>query len=708
MMNRCVVRFEPFAQADRVHHILLYGCEYPAVDKKFWKGGETCRGGAHILYAWARNAPDLRLPAGVAFGVGHETDSIRYFVLQVHYAHPFAGKLLDYSGVTMHVMDDRPQYLAAVLLFVSGTPIPPGYAHFQTNMSCIYRGNTPLHPFAFRTHTHGMGRVVSAFYKHDGKWTMIGKRNPQWPQLFQLINANLTIAPDDLMAATCVFDSSQQTKVVEMGNTGVNEMCNFYMMFYWDATIPDPFPYGAACPIQESADTVSSEYPAEGVSLLPLHPEWEHEAHQSGKPFGYTDGIFATSIGDVKLGQVSGLSFDPYGNLVVFHRATRVWDQSSFDYANTLQDRTTIPQETILLAKPDPSGKSLILVAKYGQNEFYMPHGIFVDTNNDYFTTDVGSHQVIKWRLSNGKLEKLLALGEQFVPGSDHDHFCMPTAVTVVQDGSIFIADGYCNNRVLKFNKDGRFLAKWGEPYYIGNSAGPPALGLFSIVHDITTNSDGSLLYVCDRENARVQIFRTTGQPVGQITNPVNNTLFSTVYSAHYHDGSVYFIPGEARLDIPLRAFSAHAGSARVQFSFEPVTHKLQRPHVIRASPDGRYIYVADLGDKLGGRLIQFMYERTTDKPSEASAVAKMSSWKHEQAADSFMKPTLIVSIVMASILLVGLVRVCRRRTSRIDAKQSVLDRAGFKPLRTDDPDSSEEDSDDDTIITRGKVNHRF
>lgn len=152
--------------------------------------------------------------------------------------------------------------------------------------------------------------------------------------------------------------------------------------------------------------------------------------------------------------------------------------------------------------------------------------------------------------------------------------------------------------------------------------------------------------------------------------------FLSFIQSGVVADGSVYFIPGEARLDIPLRAFSAHAGSARVQFSFEPVTHKLQRPHVIRASPDGRYIYVADLGDKLGGRLIQFMYERTTDKPSEASAVAKMSSWKHEQAADSFMKPTLIVSIVMASILLVGLVRVCRRRTSRIDAKQSVLDRA--------------------------------
>ncbi|VDM43283.1 unnamed protein product [Toxocara canis] len=715
-----IVRFEPFAQADRVHHILLFGCDYPAMDTKFWKGGQTCRGAAHILYAWARNvqkheylAPDLRLPAGVAFGVGHEADSIRYFVLQVHYAHPFAGKLLDYSGVTLHVMEDRPQYLAAVLLFVSLSPIPPGYAHYQTNMSCTYRGNTQLHPFAFRTHTHGMGRVVSAFYKHDGVWTMIGKRNPQWPQLFQSINANLSISPGDLMAATCVFDSSQQQKPVQMGNMGVNEMCNFYMMFYWDASIPDPFPFGAVCPLQEESEKVNKEYPSEGVSLLPPHPEWEHEAHQSGIPFGFTDGIFANSIGDVKLGQISGLAFDPYGNLVVFHRASRIWDQSTFDYANTLQDRSSIPEATVLLAKLDPSGKSLTLLAKYGKNQFYLPHGIFVDTNNDYFTTDVGSHQVIKWRLSNGKLEKLLVLGEQFVPGSDHGHFCMPTAVTVIQDGSIYIADGYCNSRVLKFDKEGRFLTKWGEPYYNGNPAGPPALGLFSIVHDISTNSDGSLLYVSDRENARVQIFRTNGQPAGQITNPVNNTLFSTVYSAHCYDGSVYFVPGEMRFDVALRAFSAHAQSARVQFSFEPVAHKLQRPHVIRASPDGRFIYVADLGDDLGGRLVQFVYQGESatakQKPAVSAAVSSLPSNRQGVVNQASIIPTVIMATLAASVVLVGVACVYRRRrTYRTGTHRSILDRAGFKPLRTDDPESSEEDSDEDTIISHGKINHRF
>lgn len=46
---------------------------------------------------------------------------------------------------------------------------------------------------------------------------MIGKRNPQWPQLFQLIEANLTISKDDLMAATCVYDSSTKKSLVHMG-----------------------------------------------------------------------------------------------------------------------------------------------------------------------------------------------------------------------------------------------------------------------------------------------------------------------------------------------------------------------------------------------------------------------------------------------------------------------------------------------------------
>ncbi|RCN29965.1 copper type II ascorbate-dependent monooxygenase domain protein [Ancylostoma caninum] len=179
-----IVGFEPLAHADRIHHILLYGCTEPAHSKAFWSGGETCGyGSTHILYAWARNAPSLTLPRNVGFSVGHEGDGIKYFVMQVHYAQPFAGDVKDFFGVTLHMTHKKPQNLAMVLLFVSGESIPPGRNQVQINTTCEYNGDIELHPFAFRTHTHAMGRVVSAFYKHEGQWTKIGVRNPQWPQV---------------------------------------------------------------------------------------------------------------------------------------------------------------------------------------------------------------------------------------------------------------------------------------------------------------------------------------------------------------------------------------------------------------------------------------------------------------------------------------------------------------------------------------------
>lgn len=65
-------------------------------------------------------------------------------------------------------------------------------------------------------------------------------------------------------------------------------------------------------------------------------------------------------------------------------------------------------------------------------------------------------------------------------------------------------------------------------------------LGTFSLPHDIVTNTDGSLLYITDRGNARIQIFRNNGQVVGQIVNPVNTSLFGNIYSADIYS-TIFF-----------------------------------------------------------------------------------------------------------------------------------------------------------------------
>ena len=52
-----------------------------------------------------------------------------------------------------------------------------------------------------------------------------------------------------------------------------------------------------------------------------------------------------------------------------------------------------------------------------------------------------------------------LILGEAFVPGNDGSHFCKPTSVAVAEaSGVIFVGDGYCNSRVLKFSREGKLL----------------------------------------------------------------------------------------------------------------------------------------------------------------------------------------------------------------------------------------------------------
>lgn len=56
-----------------------------------------------------------------------------------------------------------------------------------------------------------------------------------------------------------------------------------------------------------------------------------------------------------------------------------------------------------------------------------------------------------------------MKLGEHLQPGSDKKHFCKPTDVAVANNGHFFVADGYCNSRIMKFDENGKFLTEFGH-----------------------------------------------------------------------------------------------------------------------------------------------------------------------------------------------------------------------------------------------------
>ena len=223
---------------------------------------------------------------------------------------------------------------------------------------------------------------------------------------------------------------------------------------------------------------------------------------------------------DFILGNPTGLGSDSNDNLVIFHRASRVWQEP--------MPEDKIQENTITIVDKQ-TGKVL---NSWGANLFIMPHGLEIDKENNIWVTDVALHQIFKFN-SDGTL--LLTLGKAQVPGNDKEHFSLPTDVAVSADGSFYVSDGYGNSRVVKFSKDGTYLFEWGK---FGNKQGE-----FNIPHGIDLDKNGNV-YVADRENNRIQKFDAQGNfiesflPTEKQIELNASGLSSGVYLFQFSDGN--------------------------------------------------------------------------------------------------------------------------------------------------------------------------
>lgn len=248
-----VIGYIPLAKMDTAHHILLYSCGEPGSKAPVWNCGEmgggsgtedipvasTCSAGFKLIYAWAMDAPSLRLPEDVAF-VLPPGDTV---VVQVHYnsVDKFKnGDVSDDSGIKLLTTEKKQPKTAAVYLLGTGGSIPKySVTYMETACKVQLPPGVEMHPFAFRTHTHKHGRVVSGYRVRDGAWTEVGRGNPRRPQMFYDLTGPKTtsIRDGDWLAARCTMYNRHNSNV-GIGATGKDEMCNFYMMFWVDGDLP--------------------------------------------------------------------------------------------------------------------------------------------------------------------------------------------------------------------------------------------------------------------------------------------------------------------------------------------------------------------------------------------------------------------------------------------------------------------------------------
>ncbi|XP_057900628.1 peptidyl-glycine alpha-amidating monooxygenase isoform X5 [Melospiza georgiana] len=629
-----VVDFKPHASMDTVHHMLLFGCNEPSSTENYWDCDEgTCKDKSNILYAWARNAPPTRLPKGVGFRVGGETGS-RYFVLQVHYGDvsAFRDKHKDCSGVTLHLTHQKQPLIAGMYLMMSvNTVIPPGKKVVDADIACHYK-RSPMHLFAYRVHTHRLGKVVSGYRVRNGQWTLIGRQSPQLPQAFYPVKYPVDISYDDILAARCVFSGEGRTTETHIGGTANDEMCNFYIMYYMEAkhavsymtctqnTNPEIFrniPQEANIPIPVKSDVMKMMHghheetkDSDTSSLLQqdkkedildqetkdsdasylLQQAKKEEAEILDQDFHIEEAVEWTGL-DLKLGQVSGLALDPENNLVVFHRGDHVWDENSFDSKFVYQQRGLGPIEQNTIIVLNPSNAKLL--HSTGKSLFYLPHGLSVDKNGNYWVTDVALHQVFK--LGAKDKEPLLTLGVPLQPGSDKNHFCQPTDVAVDPvTGSIYVSDGYCNSRIIRFSPNGLYVMQWGEESSLDRS-GP---GQFRIPHSLALIPDLSQLCVADRENGRIQCFRLE---TGEFTREIKHKAFGReLFAVSYGPGGLLFAvngmpyPGETE---SVKGFVMNFSTGEIIDTFIPLRKSFEMPHDIVASED-RTVFVGDVHAK--------------------------------------------------------------------------------------------------------------
>jgi sugar lactone lactonase YvrE len=196
-----------------------------------------------------------------------------------------------------------------------------------------------------------------------------------------------------------------------------------------------------------------------------------------------------------KWGSTAGIDIGPDGNVWAYDRCG----------ANSCETSDLDP----ILEFDQKTGKNL---AHFGKGLFVQPHGFFVDKQGNVWVADAQAAkdkskglQVYKFS-SDGKV--LLTLGKKGTAGMGPDIFGAPTDVVVAPNGDIFVTDGHqgcnCENaRVVKFDKNGKFLMEFGK-----KGSGP---GEFDGPHALAFDSRGRL-FVGDRTNNRVQVFDQKGK----------------------------------------------------------------------------------------------------------------------------------------------------------------------------------------------------
>ena len=158
------------------------------------------------------------------------------------------------------------------------------------------------------------------------------------------------------------------------------------------------------------------------------------------------------------------------------------------------------------------------LLSSWGNGAFVFAHGIYI-ADDIVYLTDRDSSVCIMYTLDGKPIQMLGRHGVHSDTGCEEagdlvpkaaGPFNYPTELVPDPEGDLYVSDGYRNARVHRFSAEGRLKFSWGEP-------GKTGRGRFHLPHSLLVRE--GLVYVCDRENHRIQVFSTEGEHISTWTD---------------------------------------------------------------------------------------------------------------------------------------------------------------------------------------------
>ena len=243
--------------------------------------------------------------------------------------------------------------------------------------------------------------------------------------------------------------------------------------------------------------------------------------------------------GNWQFGAVAGVAVDRRDHVWIIHRPGSFTDDEKAASFDPPRATCCVPAPSIVEFDSDGNVLRSWGMAGTGFDFPQREHGIYVDPDDNVWIAGnhEQDHQVLKFT-ADGRF--LLQIGKAGQTAGSNDTRLLGKPAQMEVDAAaneLYVADGYGNRRVIVFDATtGAYKRHWGaygnrpdDARTTYDPAARPSRQFGSPVHCVRLAKDG-LVYVCDRENNRIQVFRKSGEFVREFFVARQTRLIGSVW----------------------------------------------------------------------------------------------------------------------------------------------------------------------------------